>query len=210
MMAVNDKKFKYVITCGDEGIQINEGKRISLLGSGYKLEHFSEIIKALKKVLKTDELRIVSHQDSDWFKKQTSLTSWRKINDIAKQEIQKIAQDNSLLYSGYLTYTDPRTLKHGIKGHMVRPKGVHVASKIDLTVGGGEDVYSLASYQISADWVSQLDEEIVKQVINKQIEFFKQVAKKDLKIKFVKKGILSEEQVEKNIQMLEKVGIIES
>ena len=40
----------YVITCGDEGIQINEGTRLGILGAGFKMNGFPQVVKALKKL----------------------------------------------------------------------------------------------------------------------------------------------------------------
>jgi len=37
----------YVITCGDEGVQINQGTRLGIVGAGFRVPHFSKIVKAL-------------------------------------------------------------------------------------------------------------------------------------------------------------------
>ena len=154
-MAEKKKIPPYVITCGDEGVQINHGTRLAFAGSGYGLEGFSEAVKALKKLLKT-EIRIASNQENDWFKAQLDLKDWEQVNASAQQQVEALADQEKLLYAGYLPFADPRKLKHDIKGHMVRPKRVHVANKICFTLGGGEQVYNLGCYRISADWAGSV------------------------------------------------------
>jgi len=196
----------YVITCGDEGIQINEGRRLGFVGAGFHLDLFHEAILALKKVFK-DELRVVASEENDWVKKQLSLVDWGQINAAMQQQVEALADREKLLYSGILTFTDPKMLKHEIKGHMVRPHAIHVANKICLTLGGGEQKYNLGCYLISADWVAEAKPKVVEYVIKAQIEFYQSLAKKPLTIIFEEGGELGEKVVAKNKTALDKAGI---
>ena len=49
----------YVITCGDEGVQINEGTRLGVVGSGFNLDGFSKVVKLLKKQFGKDLLSLL-------------------------------------------------------------------------------------------------------------------------------------------------------
>lgn len=197
---------KYVIACGDEGVQINQGTRISFAGAGYKLPGFSEAVKVLKKIL-DKELRIVSSQENDWMKQQLDLQNWQQVNAMSQQHIAALADKEGLLYAGYLPFKDPKQLEHGVKGHMVRPHDVHVANKICFTLGGGEQTYNLGQFQISADWVSQAPKKVVEECIKTQIEFYTKLAKRDLMVVFEEKGELGEAVAAENKKMLESIGI---
>ena len=199
----------YVITCGDEGVQINEGQRLGFIGAGFHLEYFHEAIVALKKVF-TDDLRIVASEENDWVKKQLNLADWGQVNAAMQQQIEALADREKVLYSGILTFTDPKMLKNEIKGHMVRPHNIHVANKICLTLGGGEQKYNLGCYLISADWVAQAKPKVVEAVIKSQIEFYQALAKKPLQIIFEEKGELGEKVAAKNRAALEKAGVTET
>ncbi len=196
----------YVITCGDEGVQINEGRRLGFVGAGLKLEHFHEAVTALKKVIK-DDIRVVANEENDWSKKQLNLTDWGQVNAAMQQQVEALADREKLLYSGSLTFTDPKMLKHEIKGHMVRPHNIHVANKICLTLGGGEQKYSLGSYLISADWVAAAKPAIVKEIITTQMEFYQALAKKPLQVLLETGGEFDKKIIEKNLAALEKAGI---
>lgn len=197
---------KYVITCGDEGVQVNEGRRLAFVGAGFQLKGFSEVVKILKKTLDM-ELRVVSSQENDWIKQQLELQNWQQVNAMMQQHIAALADKEGLLYAGYLPFTDPRKLEHDIKGHMVRPHNVHIANKICFTLGGGEQVYNLGQFQISADWVAQAPKALVKEVILPQIEFYKALAKRDLPFVFETRGELGEAVAAKNKAALEAAGI---
>ena len=41
----------YVIAAGDEGVQLNEGTRLGVVGAGVKFDGFSTIAKSLKQLL---------------------------------------------------------------------------------------------------------------------------------------------------------------
>lgn len=197
---------KYAITCGDEGVQINEGRRLSFVGAGFQLKGFSEAVTILKKILNTD-LRVVSSQENDWIKEKLELQNWQQVNAMMQQHIAALADKEGLLYAGYLPFTDPRKLDHDIKGHMVRPHNVHVANKISFTLGGGEQTYNLGQFQISADWVAEAPQELVKAIMWEQIEFYKKLAKRDLIFMFEERGELGEAVAAKNKAMLESVGV---
>lgn len=198
----------FVITCGDEGVQINEGTRIGILGAGFRLEGFSEVVKHLKKVLGKD-LRIAASEENDWIKQQLDLSTWEQVTASAQQQIQALADQEKLLYAGFLPFADPKNLEHDIRGHMVRPHGIHIANKICLTLGGGEQTYNLGNYVISADWVAEAPTELVKAFIGTQIEFYKKLAKNDeLLIVLEEAGELGEAVAAENKKALEKAGII--
>ncbi len=199
----------YVITCGDEGVQINEGTRVAVVGAGFRLEKFSEVVKALKKTF-GDDLRIAASEENDWLKEQLKLSNWEQVNASAQQHISAVADQEGLLYSGYLPFTDPKQLKHEVKGHMVRPHAIHIATKICLTIGGGEQKYNLGHYVISADWVANADAKLVKQVLDTQIAFYTKLnGGNALPIELEETGELGEEAVAKNKAVLQKLGYVE-
>lgn len=198
----------YVLTCGDEGVQINEGTRLAFTGAGFRLDGFSEVVKLLKNILGQD-LRIASSEQNDWIKSKLDLKNWEQVNASAQQHIQAVADKEGLLYAGYLPFADPKNLDHGIRGHMVRPQGIHIATKICFTLGGGEQKYNLGCYVISADWAAQAKPELIKQVIQPQIEFYTQLNRGEkLEFVFEEEGELGTEVAQKNKQALEKAGII--
>jgi hypothetical protein len=195
----------YIITCGDEGVQINEGTRLGVAGAGFRLEGFSEIAKSLKKLLGKD-LRIASSEENDWVKSLLNLSEWDQVNASMQQHIEAQADREKLLYSGFLEFKDPRKLDHDIKGHMVRPHGIHIANKICFTLAGGEQKFNLGCYVISAEWVSAVDPKIAKKAIQTQVDFYTALAKKDLAIVFEEGGELGAEVAAKNRKALEKMG----
>lgn len=193
----------YVISCGDEGVQINEGTRIAVVGAGFRLDGFSEVITALKKVLGED-LRIASNEESDWVKSQLDLVNWEQVNAMSQQHIQALADREGLLYAGYLPFADPKQLEHDIKGHMVRPHAVHIANKICFTLGGGEQKYNLGQFVISADWVHVAKTDLIKKAIQPQIEFYtKLVGGRELPFVVEMEGALGPEVAQKNKAALE-------
>lgn len=198
----------YVITCGDEGVQINEGTRLGILGAGLDVPRFAEVVELLKKTL-NEELRIASSEENDWTKKQLQLSEWEQTNASMQQRIEALADSSGLLYSGFLPFTDPRQLKHDIKGHMVRPHGVHIANKVSLTIGGGEQTYNLGNYVISADWVADAPDDLVKEFIQTQIDFYQSLAgETKLMVLVEEEGALSDDQKAANKAKLEAVGLI--
>jgi hypothetical protein len=199
---------KYVIACGDEGVQLNEGKRLGFVGAGFQLEGFSEVIKALKNVV-GDTIYIVASEENDWTKQQLNLGNWEQVNASAQQHIQVLADRESLQYAGSLPFADPKQLGEGIRGHMVRPHGIHIANKICFTLAGGEQTYNLGNFVISAEWVSQVPKELVKQVITQQVEFYKSlVGGNELMMLVEEAGELGEELAAKNKAVLVELGFI--
>lgn len=208
------KKRAYVITCGDEGVQINEGIRLSFVGAGLKLEGFSKAVTALKDLL-GEKIAIASNQENDWVKETFETSDWEQTDATMQQHVEALADKEGLKYSGYLPFTDPRKLKFDIKGHMVRPPHVHVANKICFTLGGGEQTYNLGCYQISAEWVHKLPKKLAEEIIMTQVEFYKKLASKGsfapkdgLKYVYEMDGELDEKIAEKNKKALEKMGIV--
>ncbi len=194
----------YVITCGDEGVQINEGTRIAVVGAGIKLDGFSHIVKGLKKVLGED-LRIVASAENDWTKQVLELNTFEQADASMQQYAEAEADKEGLLYSGFLPFADPLELEHDIKGHMVRPKGIHIANKICFTLAGGEQVYNLGQYLISADWVSEVDYKTADKLIKTQVEFYEKLAGEKLEYIFEEEGPLGEVIAEKNKKLVQKV-----
>jgi len=200
----------YVITCGDEGVQINEGRRIGVLGVGFRLDGFSEVLKYLKKTLGED-LRVVSNEENDWIKEQLDLGNWEQVNASSQQHIEALADQEGLLYSGYLPFSDPRQLQHEIRGHMVRPHAIHIANKICFTLGGGEQVYNLGNFVVSADWIADAPLALVKSFLNAQVAFYTKLSKgEELKLVFEEGGELGPEVAKKNRAKLEKAGFVAS
>lgn len=198
----------YVITCGDEGVQINEGTRLGFVGAGFRLEGFSDAVSALKKLL-GDDIRIAASEECDWMKQTLELSNWEQVTASTQQYIEALADRESLLYSGFIPFSDPKKLGHDIKAHMVRPREVHIANKLCFTLGGGEQTYNLGCYLISADWVHAVDYKVAKQVIMAQVEFYKKLAKhEDMEVLFEYEGELGSEVAEQNAAVLKKMGFV--
>ncbi len=196
----------YVITDGDEGVQINDGTRLGFAGAGFKLKGFSEAVKILKKNL-TKKIRLASSAQSAWMQEKLELDDWQQVNAMAQQKLHALAEKEKLMYAGFLPFEDPQEIKHGIKGHMVRPKGIHLANKICFTFGGGEKVYNLGQFLISADWVSEADSKLVEDCIMQQLEFYRGMTSTELKLVYQTGGILGEEKALENKAVIEDLGI---
>ena len=198
----------YVIACGDEGVQINQGTRLGVVGAGFRLEGFSEVVKLFKTLFDSD-LVIAASAENDWLKEKLSLSNWEQVDASSQQHIEAVADIEGLLYAGFLPFTDPKVLKGEIKGHMVRPHNVHIANKICFTLGGGEQVYNLGQYVISADWVASAPEELVKKFIGEQITFYTKLSGgKPLTTVAETAGVLGEITAQKNAAVLSKLGFI--
>lgn len=195
----------YVITCGDEGVQINEGTRLAFVGSGINLSGFSKAVKLLKKILK-EKISIVASDQNDWTKEQFELSNWEQATATMQQQAEALADKEGLQYAGLLPFADPKELKHGVKGHMVRPKGIHIANKIGFTLAGGEQTYNLGRYLICADWVAEADTDLIKEVIQPQVDFYNKLAKQELPFDFEMEGPLGEKVAEANKKALAKAG----
>jgi len=173
---------------------------------------FDKVIPIMKELF-GDDIKMASSQENDWTRQEFKLDDWKQTDAIAQQHTEALADRVGLKYSGYLPFTDPRKLKHEIKGHMVRPHEVHVAMRICFTLGGGEQIYNLGNYQISADWVHKAPKKLVEQVIMPQVKFYEKIAKKSGvkgKIPFVYEtdGVLDEKVALKNKKIIEKLGIV--
>jgi len=194
----------YVITCGDEGVQINEGTRLGIVGAGFRVPHIDKIFKALQKELGED-LRIASSEENNWIKQQLDLSDWDQVNAMMEQHVEAMADREGLLYSGMLPFTDPRQLKHDIKGHMVRPQGIHIATKISFTLAGGEQKYHLGCFVVSAEWVSSVPREVAEEAIMTQVKFYRSLVKRPLQFMFEETGTLDEKTVAANKAVVEDI-----
>lgn len=198
----------YVITCGDEGVQINEGIRLGVVGSGFRLDGFDTIVQSLRDVLGQD-IAIASNEQNEWVKHHLDLNTWEQVDASSQQHIEAHADAHGLNYAGYLTFTDPRKLKHEIKGHMVRPKNVHIANKISFTLGGGEQVYNLGNYVISADWVSAVPKKTAKELLQTQVDFYqKLIGETPAIFVFEEDGEIDDDLTEKNKKVISSFGYI--
>lgn len=198
---------KYVVADGDEGVQFNQGVRIAIAGGGYKLPGIEQIIKALHDLFQED-LYLAATANSAWMKEQLGVSDWEQVNALAQQHLQALADKHDLKYAGYLPFSDPKEVKYEIKGHMVRPEGMHLANKICFTTGGGEQTYNLGQYLISADWVSAVPQKTAETAIKAQIEFYQQLAgRDDFEFLCQEGGKLGKKRAAKNKQVLSDMGI---
>lgn len=199
----------YVIADGDEGVQLNDGVRLAFAGAGFKLEGFDEVAELLKKQFSSD-LRIVSSAENAWVREKLDLGNWEQVDASTQQHTQALADKNKLQYAGFIPFADPTELDYGVRGHMVRPKNMHLANKISFTIGGGEAVYNLGHFLISADWVGDADEKLVRQVLEPQIAHYTKLAKQDkLEFEIEDAGRLSDEVRDRNREMLKEIGIVD-
>lgn len=194
----------YVITCGDEGVQINEGVRLGFAGAGFRIPHFSKVVQVLKERLGND-LRIAASEENDWIKQAMSLDDWDQVNAVMEQHLSALADREGLLYSGILPFTDPKQLCHDIKGHMVRPQGIHIATKVSFTLAGGEQKYHLGCFVVSAEWASGVSKEVAKEVITAQLDFYRSLVKKPLQFTFEEDGELDGALVAENKAVIEDI-----
>lgn len=194
----------YVITCGDEGVQINEGTRLGIVGAGFRVPHFAQIVDALKKTL-GDDIAVASSEENNWMKEQLSLDEWDQVNAMMEQHIEALADREGLKYAGILPFTDPKQLEHDIKGHMVRPQGIHIATKVSFTLAGGEQKYHLGCFVISAEWVSSVPREVAEEAILTQVKFYRSLVKKPLQFTFEETGALDEKAVAANKAVIEDI-----
>ncbi len=201
-----------VIACGDEGVQINAGRRLAFLGAGFRLEGFDQVLVALREMTKScsaiedGQLRIVASEENAYIKEILDLNDFDEANASMQQHLQILADKEHLLYAGILPFADPLELENGIKGHMVRPRNIHIANKICFTLAGGETTYNLGQYLISADWLSFAELDLVKKVIDFQVKFYEKLAKRPLQFVFEDQGDLPEEIVAKNKAILLSLG----
>jgi len=186
-MDMNDEiATSWVIASSDEGLQLNEGRRLGFVGAGYDLPYMKQVLAVLEYDLGTRPL-LVSAQEDDWLA--AKLES--KNQAIYDEKLQDFAAGLGLEYAGQLDFGDPKDLSGGVRGHLVRPPKIHVAEQICLTVGGGEETYSLEQFVISADFAHGLDAELVTALIGSQIDFCQQLLGHPLKVVVSDKGPLS-------------------
>lgn len=206
-----NQSMPWVIACGDEGVQINYGRRLAFLGAGLKLENFNQVLAAVRQMMaKCDvadrQLRIVASEENAYVKETLALNDFDEANASMQQHLQVLADQEKLLYAGILPFADPLELAHEIKGHMVRPRNIHIANKICFTLAGGETTYNLGQYLISADWLAFADLNLVKETLATQVNFYEKLAKKPLKLVIEEEGNLPAEIVAKNKAILKSLG----
>ncbi len=207
-----ETKALLVIACGDEGVQINVGRRLAFLGAGLKLAGFDQVLAALRQMLELypdmsdRQLRLVASEENAYVKEILNLNDFDEANASMQQHLQFLADKENLLYAGILPFADPLELESGIKGHMVRPRNIHIANKICFTLAGGETTYNLGQYLISADWFAFANQELIKSIIDTQVKFYEKLAKRPLKFVIEDKGDLPSEIVEKNRAILLSLG----
>lgn len=187
----------WVIASGDEGLQLNNGVRLGFAGAGYALPHFAAAIDILRETL-SGEILIAAAQEDDWLAH--VLKSKNQL--VFDETIAALAQESNLTYVGQFDFGDPKDLEHGVRGHLVRPPKIHVAESIVLTVGGGEQVYSLEQLVIAAEYAYNLPLEKLKEILGAQIDFYRRVIGIDLPVKLSREGALSAEIKQANEKAL--------
>jgi hypothetical protein len=206
-----NQSMPWVIACGDEGVQINTGRRLAFLGAGLQLEDFSQVLKAVRQMMKQstntdDQLRLVANEENAYVKEVLALNDFDEANASMQQHLQVLADREDLLYAGILPFADPLELAHEIKGHMVRPRNVHIANKICFTLAGGETTYNLGQYLISADWLAFADLDLAKKTLATQVAFYEKLAKRPLQLVVEETGVLPAEIIAKNKAILQSLG----
>jgi hypothetical protein len=209
-----------VIADGDEGVQLNHGRRFAFLGSGFRLAYFSQVVDALQKTIlnnfpkeqKDKKLKIAASEENAWFKQELNLNDWDETNASTQQHLAALADQLKLEYVGILPFADPKELEAGVKGHMVRPHNMHLANQVCFTIGGGEEVYNLGQYLISADWLvdftnnGKKNMSQAKELLKIQLDFYQSLAgDTKLKILIEEKGPFSKDLSKKNHQILNKI-----
>lgn len=209
-----------VIVDGDEGVQLNHGRRFAFLGSGFRLPHFTSIVKALQKTINDHlpkeqsdkKLKIAASEENAWFKQQLDLNDWDETNASIQQHLSALADQLKMEYVGILPFADPKELAGEVKGHMVRPHNMHLANQVCFTVAGGEEIYNLGQYLISADWLLEFTNNgkknmsEAKECLLAQINFYQSLSKDfALKILIEDKGPFPKQVIKANQQLLEKI-----
>lgn len=209
-----------VIADGDEGVQLNHGRRFAFLGSGFRLAHFAPIVKALQKAVNDHlpkeqsdkKLKITASEENAWFKQQLNLNDWDETNASIQQHLSALADQLKMEYVGILPFADPKELAGEVKGHMVRPHNMHLANQVCFTVAGGEEIYNLGQYLISADWLLEFTNNgkknmsEAKECLLAQLNFYQSLSKDfALKILIEDKGPFPKQVIKANQQLLEKI-----
>ncbi|MBQ6438084.1 hypothetical protein IJJ12_01720 [bacterium] len=166
-----------VITTGDEGVQLNAGRRFALAGAGVGLAHAEEAMDIIERE-SGQTVTLVSGEQDDFLAAQLANPNQHEYEAVTRTW----AQERGRAYAGQLLFGDPRELSAGVRGHLVRPAGVHVAEQIVLTIGGGESQFSLRSVVISADFASALAKDKLAEIIGTQINFYRQLLGQELSV----------------------------
>lgn len=195
-----DTVVPWVIASGDEGLQLNLGVRFAFVGSGYHAPHFKQALQALCQLAPAKQkLFLASMQEDDWLAQQLQT----KNPNLYQETLTQFAATHKLPYAGQFDYGDPRELADGaVKGHLVRPPKIHVADRICLTIGGGEQTYNLRHFVISADFVSELKPKQAQELITAQIDFYRQLSGEDLPLTLETAGPLPADVKKANQQVL--------
>ena len=197
----------FVIADADEGVQLNVGRRLGVAGVGFHLPGFPKVVTLLKQLF--SPLVMATNAENDWIKKELDLSDWEQVDAMSMQHVEALADKVGLNYAGFLPFADPKELKHKVKGHMVRPKNVHLANKICLTLGGGEQVFNLGQFVISADWAHLADDKLVKEFLKPQIDFYASLVNANsLPVVYEAEGVLGKEVAQKNLKKLKKLGLL--
>lgn len=184
----NEEVTPYVIASGDEGLQLNSGRRLGFAGAGYALPYFSEAVAVLSRDLGAKPV-LASAQEDDWL----AVKLESKNQTFYDETLAETAKGLGLVYAGQFDFGDPKDLEAGVRGHLVRPPKIHVAEQIVITVGGGEVNYSLQQFVISADWAHALTPEQTKALLQVQIDFYSEIVGKKLPLIINEEGVLSQE-----------------
>ena len=99
-------------------------------------------------------MKFAASEENAWLKENLELNDWDETNASAQQHVAALADRLNFEYVGILPFSDPKELKSGVRGHMVRPHNMHLANQVCFTIAGGEEVYNLGQYVISADWLA--------------------------------------------------------
>jgi hypothetical protein len=209
-----------VLAAGDEGVQLNHGRRFAFAGAGFRLSHFEKVAAALQKTIKDHfpveqldrQLKLAASEENAWLKNRLELNDWDETNASMQQHLEALADQNKFHYVGILPFADPEELGADVKGHMVRPHNLHLANKICFTIAGGEETYNLGQYLISADWLAEFTKNgkknlaEAKEVLTQQVEHYKKLAKNDqLPTLIEDQGPLPSEIIEQNRQILAEI-----
>ncbi len=197
---------QYIIACGDEGVRVSGATRLGVVGAGAKLPHIDELYKAIKKIY--PQVGVFANQENDWIKQQLALSDYESADASMQQHIAALCDLQDVKYLGNIEFVDPVEFGDGVKAHMVRPHGIHVAKQISLTIGGGEQKFNLGNFVVSADWVSGVKPEVAKEILQTEIEFYRALRKKELPIVVEDGGELSDEMKAKNREVLQNIGLI--
>jgi hypothetical protein len=196
----------FILTCGDEGVQINQGTRLAIAGAGLDLPGNDQIVAALQKLL-GEKLHLAASAENDWTKQHFQLDTYEQADATMQQQLAAAADRWGVEYVGFIPFADPEELVPGIKAHMVRPQGIHIANKICFTLAGGEQTYNLGQFLISAEWVHAVDKETARTAIAAQVEYYRSLAGgQDLSFITQSEGVLGSDIADKNLKLLQEFG----